>query len=290
MTAINYIGPEELASMQLRGDVSHKGHSGGRVLVIGGGGPYAGPPTLAALAAYRAGADLVYVAAPRRVADIVSSFSPNLIVWPMSHQDIFVEHDVDLLKPLIEYVRVVVIGMGIENTPTTAAMIRKVVPLCERIVMDAGALMPEFSLKGILTPHHNEFKRISGTGTTKDPEKDADLVKAYAAKTGTVTVVKGPVDIISDGSRVMFNRTGNPGMTVTGTGDVLAGTIGALYCKNPAFEAACCGAFLAGAAGDMAFKKKGFGIMATDVVERIPNVLKRYHPAYADHWRLNSNL
>jgi NAD(P)H-hydrate epimerase len=79
-------------------------------------------------------------------------------------------------------------------------------------------------------------------------------------------------------------------MTVTGTGDVLAGTIGALYCKNPAFEAACCGAFIAGAAGDMAFKKKGFGIMATDVVEGIPNVLKRYHPAYANHWRLNGHL
>jgi NAD(P)H-hydrate epimerase len=86
---------------------------------------------------------------------------------------------------------------------------------------------------------------------------------------------------------VAFNRTGNPGMTVTSTGDVLAVTIGAMYCKNRAYEAACCGAFLAGAAGDLAFMKKGFGIMATDVVEKIPNVLKRYHPAYESQASLN---
>jgi NAD(P)H-hydrate epimerase len=107
---------------------------------------------------------------------------------------------------------------------------------------------------------------------------------------GLVTVLKGPVDVISDGSRVMFNRTGNPGMTVTGTGDVLAGAIGALYCKNPAFEAACSGAFLAGAAGDMAFEEKGFGIMVSDVVDMIPYVLKRHHPAYAKQSMINSQF
>ncbi len=208
----------------------------------------------------------------------------------MSHQDTFVEDDLALLKPLIEYVRVVVIGMGIEITPRSAALIRKIVPLCERIVMDAGALMPEYPLKGILTPHHNEFKRISGTGTTDDLPGNAALARAYSEKMGLVTVLKGPVDVISDGSRVMFNRTGNPAMTVTGTGDVLAGAIGALYCKNPAFEAACSGAFLAGAAGDMAFAEKGFGIMASDVVDMIPYVLKRYHPAYAKQSMINSRF
>lgn len=288
MTEITYVRPSDLAGMQIRGDVSHKGHSGGRVLVIGGGGPYAGPPALSALAAYRAGADLVYVAAPRRIAGIISSFSPDLIVWPMSRQDAFVEDDAALLKPLIEYVRVVVIGMGIEITPDSAALIRKVVPLCERIVMDAGALMPEYPLKGIITPHHNEFKRISGMTTTADPGKNADLIKMYSGSRGLVTVLKGPVDIISDGSRTMLNRTGNPGMTVTGTGDVLAGAIGALYCRNPAFEAACCGTFLAGAAGDLAFEEKGFGIMASDVVEMIPYVLKKHHPAYAQQWQLDN--
>jgi hydroxyethylthiazole kinase-like uncharacterized protein yjeF len=287
MAAITHVGPRDLAGMQIRGDVDHKGHSGGRVLVIGGGGPYAGPPTLTALAAYRAGADLVYVAAPRRIADIISSFSPDLIVWPMTHPNTFVEDDLPMLKPLIEYVRVVVIGMGIEISPLTAALIKKVVPLCERVVMDAGALMPDYPLKGILTPHHNEFKRISGVGLTGDPEKNATMAKDFAAKHDVVTVIKGPRDIIADGRRVAFNETGNPGMTVTGTGDVMAGTIASLYCKNPAFEAACSGAFLCGAAGDMAFEKKGFGITASDVVNAIPYALKKYHPEYGRQMEKN---
>jgi yjeF C-terminal region, hydroxyethylthiazole kinase-related len=290
MNQIPYVGPRDLAGMQIRGDVNHKGHSGGRVLVIGGGGPYAGPPALSALAAYRAGADLVYVAAPRRIADIISSFSPNLIVWPMSQRDTFVEDDLELLKPLIEYVRVVVIGMGIEITPHTAALIKAIAPLCERIVMDAGALMPEYPLKGILTPHHNEFRRISGKGTTGDPEANAALAKSFAAERGVVTVIKGPVDVVADSGRIAFNRTGNPGMTVTGTGDVMAGIIGSLYCKNPAFEAACCGTFVAGAAGNLAFEEAGFGMTASDVVDMIPYVLKAHHPAYAKQLQNNSRF
>jgi NAD(P)H-hydrate epimerase len=89
--------------------------------------------------------------------------------------------------------------------------------------------MPGHPLKGIIKPHHNEFKCINGTGTTDDLPENTAMVGAYPEKMGLVTVLKGPVDVISGGSRVMFSRTGNPGMTVTGTGDVLAGTIGALY-------------------------------------------------------------
>jgi NAD(P)H-hydrate epimerase len=280
MIAIGSVGLNDMANIQIRGDVSHKGHSGGKVLVIGGGGPYAGPPAVAALAAHRAGADLVSVAAPQRVAAIIATYSPDLIVWPMSHQDAIVEDDVDLLKPLIDFYEVVVIGMGVEIRPPTAAAIKKIVPMCKKIVMDAGALMPEYPLKGIVTPHHNEFKRISGSSPTNDPEENAAMAKAFSADRGVVTVLKGPVDVIADGSRVILNSTGNPGMTVTGTGDVLAGIIGALYCKNPAFEAACCGAFLNGLAGDMAFVENGFGMLATDVVRMTSRALKLHHPAY----------
>jgi ADP-dependent NAD(P)H-hydrate dehydratase / NAD(P)H-hydrate epimerase len=290
MTAIAYVGPDDLASMQIRGDVSHKGHSGGKVLVIGGGGPYAGPPALSGLAALRTGADLVHVAAPRRVAGIIAALSPDLVVWPLSDGDVLVEEDVARLKPLIEANEVVVVGMGVEISPRTAAAIRKIVPLCKKVVMDAGALMPDYPLKGIVTPHHNEFKRISGMAPTDDPEENAAMAKAFSAKMGLVTIVKGPTDVISDGSRVAFSRSGNPGMTVTGTGDVLAGIVGSLYCRNPAFEAACCGAFLNGLAGTMAFEEKGFGMLASEVAEMIPYALKKHHPAYANQTKLNSRF
>lgn len=280
MAEISYVGLNDLANIQIRGDVSHKGHSGGKVLVIGGGGPYAGPPALAAMAAHKAGADLVSVAAPQRVASIIATYSPDLIVWPLSHPDIIVEDDLDRLKPLIELYEVVVIGMGIEIGAPAAAAIKKIVPLCKKIVMDAGALMPEYPLKGILTPHHNEFKRISRRAPGNDPVENAAMAKAFSAERGVVTALKGPVDVIADGSRAKLNGTGNPGMTVTGTGDVLAGIVGSLYCKNTAFEAACCGAFVNGLAGDMAFAENGFGMLASDVVRMIPRVLKIHHPAY----------
>jgi len=277
---ITFLGPGDLAALQIRGDATHKGHSGGKVLVIGGGGPYAGPPALAAMAALRAGADLVHVAAPRRAAGIIANLSPDLVVWPMSGEGVFVLEDIDLLRPLIANSEVVILGMGIQIEPSTAAAIAGIVPLCRKIVMDAGALMPEYPLKGIVTPHHNEFKRISAKSPTQDPRENAAMAEEFAARRGVVTVLKGPVDVISDGKRTRFNHSGNPAMTVTGTGDTLAGIVGSLYCRNPAFEAACGGAFLNGAAGSLAFEDKGFGLTASDLVGMIPYALKKLHPAY----------
>ncbi len=278
-----YVGPGDLGNMRIRGDVSHKGHSGGKVLVIGGG-PYVGSPAHAAFAALRTGADVVSVAAPRRAADIIASYSPDLIVWPMGDRDMIVEEDVDRLRPLVESSETVVIGMGMGVDPRTQSAIKKLLPYCGKVVMDASALIPGYPLKGIITPHHSEFRKISGVNPTADPRENAAMAREFSAKNGVVTVIKGPVDVISDGSRTKYNDTGNPGMTVSGTGDVMAGVIGSLYCKNPAFEAACSGSFLCGAAGDMAFDDKGFGMAASDIVGMIPYVLKKHHPAYG-RWR-----
>jgi NAD(P)H-hydrate epimerase len=285
MTAITYVEPSDLAGVQIRGDVSHKGHSGGKVLVIGGGGPYVGSPVHAALAALRAGADVVSVASPRRAADIIASISHDLIVWPLGDPDIITEEDVGKLRPLIEANEVVIIGMGMGPDARTQSAIKEIIPLCKKVVIDSGALMPGNPLKGIITPHHSEFRRISGLAPTADYRENAAMAREYSAKSGIVTIIKGPVDVISDGDRVKYSETGNPGMTVSGTGDVLAGIVGALYCKNPAFEAACSGAFLCGVAGDLAFEEKGFGLLASDVAGMIPYALKKYHPAYAEQMR-----
>ena len=88
-----------------------------------------------------------------------------------------------------------------------------------------------------------------------------------------VILLKGPVDVISDGSRVRFNPTGSPAMAVAGTGDVLAGITGALLCRLPAFEAASIAAYVNGSAGMVAAQKRGDGMTASDLVEEIPSVL-----------------
>ncbi|MDL5501908.1 MAG: NAD(P)H-hydrate dehydratase, partial [Candidatus Methanoperedens sp.] len=111
-----YVGPGDIQPFLKRPAISHKGDAG-RILVIGGG-PYSGAPALSALSALRAGADIVTVAAPENVSDIIASFSPNLIVKKLT-ADILVEDDVPIISRLIEKHDVVVMGMGLGNAAKT---------------------------------------------------------------------------------------------------------------------------------------------------------------------------
>ncbi len=274
--ALTHTGPGELIGLKSRGDFTHKG-GGGRLLIIGGG-PYTGAPALAALAAYRSGAEIVSVAAPQRAADIVASFAPDLIVWPTTGRHTIVEEDVGLLKPLIERHHAVVIGMGMGHEPETLRAVAKIIELCDRVVVDADALQPGIPLRGIVTPNPKEFGRLAGEDVGPQDGKAQDLVRQFAAKNNVVTLWKGRPAVISDGENVKLNSTGNPGMAVGGVGDVLAGVVGAFYCRNPGYQAACAAAFVCGAAGDMAFEDKGYGLMASDVLGQLPFAIKKYWP------------
>lgn len=267
-----FVGPGDLANIRTRGDCSHKGECG-RVLVIGGG-PYTGAPALVALAALRAGAGWVTVAAPQRAADIVATFSPDLITVPLTDRHKIVEADVGVVAPLIERHDVVVIGNGAGRDPETLRAMAAMLRLCEKVVIDADALQPDMPLRGIVTPHCGEFKRISGFDC---PGGDLEqTVREFAAARNVVTLLKSRVNVISDGRRTRLNGTGNPGMAVGGTGDVLAGIAGAFYCRNDAFEAASAAAFVGGAAGDLACADNGYWLTATDMIGCIPGVMKKY--------------
>jgi NAD(P)H-hydrate epimerase len=102
-----------------------------------------------------------------------------------------------------------------------------------------------------------------------------EQVKEASKRLGTTILLKAHEDVISDGERLKVNFTGNPGMTVGGTGDVLSGIVGAflVWGADP-FRAACAGAFVSGKAGDLAKLEKGYHIVATDVVEKVPSVIK----------------
>lgn len=272
--ATQFVGPGDLQNIRTRGDYTHKGESG-RVLVVGGG-PYTGAPALTALAALRAGADIVTVAAPGRAAEIIATFSPDLIVKPTTHRDVIAEADADLLAPLIEKSDVVIIGMGLGDAPETTAAASRIIDMAKNTVIDADALRPGVPLKGIITPHRGEFRRISGVDLPDDQEHAIEAVKNFSSSANVVTLLKGRVDIISDGDTVRLNSTGNAGMTVGGTGDVLAGIAGAMLCRNRPLDAACVAAFLNGAAGDMVLEDKGYGMLATDVINMIPYAVKKY--------------
>jgi NAD(P)H-hydrate epimerase len=119
------------------------------------------------------------------------------------------------------------------------------------------------------------MKRLSGLDVPEDLKERVKMIRNFAHDNEATVLLKGAIDIISDGTDVRANRTGNAGMTVGGTGDVLAGLTGALFARcNFPIEAAASSAFINGAAGDLAFKEFGYGLLATDVIDYIPAVMK----------------
>ncbi len=267
-----FVGEGDLWLIGRRALESHKGDSG-RILVIGGG-PYTGAPTLSALAALRAGADIVTVAAPKAVARTISGYSPNLIVQELSGDHLCPE-DLIILKEQIARHDVVVMGMGLGRHAETTAALADIIPLCKKPVIDADALQPDLPLRGIVTPHAGEFRRISNVALVDlDYRERVGPLKEYARKRGLVVLLKGKVDLISDGEVVRANTTGNPGMTVGGTGDVLAGITAAFYARTTALRAATAAAFVNGRAGDLVYPEKDFGMVATDVIEKIPLAMR----------------
>jgi hydroxyethylthiazole kinase-like uncharacterized protein yjeF len=267
-----FVGPGDLWLVGKRTQESHKGDSG-RILVIGGG-PYTGAPALSALAALRAGADIVTVATPKSAAKTISCFSPNLIVQELTADHLCPE-DMPILEDQIARHDVVVLGMGLGRHPGTMAAIAEIIPLSKKVVIDADALQPNLPLKGIVTPHTGEFKRISGKSLVDLGYMERiEPLKGYANERDLVVLLKGKVDLITDGDIVRANTTGNPGMTVGGTGDVLAGVTAAFYARTSALRAATAAAFVNGRAGDLVYVEKDYGMVATDVIEKIPEAMR----------------
>ena len=259
------VGPGELTLLPVRGHKVHKG-AGGEVLVIGGG-PYQGAPWLAGLGALRAGADIVRIASP------VFEPIPDLIYERLEGRFIGEEH-IERLINLAEHADVVVCGNGLGSA--SHGVIHTIAPHCKKAVIDADALrlpLPAAKNETIYTPHSGEFTRITGI-TLPESTKERALAVMSSGMPGTV-LLKGHIDIITDKKRVRFNRTGDPAMTVGGTGDVLAGIAGALLCHLPAFEAACIAAYVNGRAGEIVAAERGEGMLASDLVDRIPAELFR---------------
>jgi hydroxyethylthiazole kinase-like uncharacterized protein yjeF len=254
------VGPGDLTLLPARGHKVHKG-AGGEVLVIGGG-PYQGAPWLAGLGALRAGADIVRIASP------VFEPIPDLIYERLDGERIGEEH-IDRLINLAERADVVVCGNGLGTE--SHGVIHTIAPHCKKAVIDADALrlpLPVAKNETLYTPHSGEFTRITGV-TLPDSTRERALAVMGAGIKGTV-LLKGHIDIITDGKRVRFNRTGDPAMTVGGTGDVLAGIAGALLCHLPAFETGCIAAYVNGRAGQVVAAERGEGMLASDLVDRIP--------------------
>jgi NAD(P)H-hydrate epimerase len=228
----------------------------GSVGVIGGAKAYPSTPAIPALAALRTGADLAFVAAPERAADASASFAPDLITRPVG-QDRLHPDDVDDVLDAVSSCSVLVIGNGLGHKRSTIDAVETIVQETDvPLVLDADALRADIreldtdDREVIVTPHRGEFERLYG-----EPADQLGAIKEQVRKAshvlGTTVVLKGPVDVVSDGADIYANFSGNPFMTKGGTGDVLAGICGALLSRTTPMDAGRLGTAIAGTAGDL---------------------------------------
>jgi len=278
-----YAGPGDVEIIpKTREPQSHKGDFG-RLLIIGGSETFSGAPALVALAALRTGVDLAYVAAPERTAYAISSFSPDLITLKLSGEH-FAPQNVGQLKGMITKATAIVAGPGLGTHRDSFKAVEELLKVLEELrkptLLDADALKAFSSIKRrvdfpfVVTPHSGEFEAVSGRKPSVELHARIEDVKSLAKEIESVVLLKGHTDIISDGERVKLNLTGNPGMTVGGTGDVLSGIVGGFMAQGvDPFKAAVAGAFINGAAGDFVYREKGFHMTPTDLIEFIPRLI-----------------
>ncbi len=266
----------------IRSPGSRKGQNG-RLLVVGGSWLYHGAPVLASLAAQRTGVDLLYLAVPKALVPSVRAISPDLIVIPLPDLKLTRGSARRLLKKMPE-VDAVLIGPGLGKASLDGirTFLQELIDTGLRYVLDADALrtevLPLVRDKAIITPHVGEYKRLFNVDLSgMEVEERAEEVLKRAREEKLTIALKGRIDVVSDGKEVYLNRTGNSGMSVGGTGDVLSGIISAFAARGLSLlHAALLGMYFNGLAGDGAKEKYGFHFTASMMLEEIPYVMKPY--------------
>ncbi|MBI4173666.1 MAG: NAD(P)H-hydrate dehydratase [Candidatus Aenigmarchaeota archaeon] len=252
----------------------------GKLAIIGGSKLYTGSPALVAMAAIRSGCDLTRIIAPMRAANIAAAFAPDIISYPIDC-DFFSEIHVGQVLDNVQGFDAMAIGNGLGRQANTMRFVQRLLARSKLPkVIDADAIHAvagqDMRLQGcIITPHLGEFAALFGKKAPGPLESQIAAAKKVANRYGCTVLLKGSVDLISDGTRVAVNRTGSPYMAKGGTGDTLAGIAGALLARgSEPFAAACCAAFLNGRAGELAAKKLGAGLLAIDVANAIPAAIQ----------------
>lgn len=260
---------------------THKGDYG-KVLLLCGSRGYTGAAALAAMGALRSGSGLVYLAVPECIYAIEAVKLTEAVVLPLPDKNgMLWEKAGPQIREMLPKMDAVLFGCGIGLGEGPEEVLKMLLTeYSGPLVIDADGItllskhMDILRGRGnpvILTPHDGEFLRLSpGEG-----ERLTQTVR-MANQLGAIVLRKGHTTLITDGVRCYENRTGNPGMAVGGSGDVLSGIIVSLLGQGLApLEAAACGAWLHGAAGDLCAREIGeYGMLPTDMLSALPRLLK----------------
>ena len=261
------------------------GHKGtfGKVLLLCGSRGFTGAAYLAAMGALRSGAGLVYLGVPESIYAIEAVKLNEPVVFPLPDKEgkLSAEAIPQILNRL-PAMDAILIGCGLGISEGTLAVVKAVLEtaVCP-VVLDADGINVLSGhmdiLRGrqyptILTPHDGEFRRVGGS-VGDDRMASAG---AFASEFGCVLLLKGHRTCITDGQTGYVNGTGNPGMAVGGSGDVLAGILTGLLGQGmEPLKAAACAAWLHGAAGDLCASELGqYAMLPTDMLSALPRLLK----------------
>jgi NAD(P)H-hydrate epimerase len=265
-----------------RDPFAHKGDFG-RILLLCGSRGFTGAAALAAMGALRSGAGLVFLGVPECIYAIEAVKLTEAIVFPLpdSRGTLCAEAVSEILTKLPQ-MDAVVLGCGLGQSAGTLEVVRAVLREARcPVVLDADGInliaahkdiVRERTCPTILTPHGGEFARLGG-----DPYADRITeAREMALDLRCILLLKGRNTVITDGETTYINPTGNPGMAVGGSGDVLAGIIGAFLGQGmDPLLASACGAWVHGAAGDICAGEIGqYGMLPTDMVNVLPRLLK----------------
>lgn len=262
----------------------------GHVLVVAGSYEMPGAALLAAVAALRAGAGKLTVAAPERVAQGLALAIPEARVMGLAETRAggFAARDCDRLGPLSERVSAVVLGPGMLDEARSVAFVREMLPLFRQstVVLDAFAMsvvrdaMP-FDQPVVMTPHAGEMAHL--TGATKEAvlAQPLEAARAGAQRWGACVALKGSVTHIAqpDGTSLRFGG-GSPGLATSGSGDTLAGLIGGLAARGAEPLHACAwGVWLHARAGAALAQDQGtLGYLARELSAQVPALIHALGP------------
>ena len=264
-----------------RKEDTHKGDYG-RILLLCGSVGYTGAPALAAKAALRTGAGLVFLGVPSSVYPIVASKLDAPMVFPLPEQN--GKFSMQALPQILERLQTAdacLLGPGLGRSDRLDSLVCEVIRHCRcPLVLDADGInavsehidvLREAACPIILTPHEGEFRRLT---QAMEPDRVTGAME-LAEKTGCVVLRKGKETIITDGKKVYIDRTGNAGMATGGSGDVLAGILTALLGqKNEPLLASAAAAWIHGTCGDLAALRYGqYAMTPNDLIRELPRLL-----------------
>lgn len=263
---------------------SHKGEYG-KLYIIGGSYNMSGSMILAARAAFRCGAGLVTCVIPESILNRLGSQVIEATYMVCKKNKKQIELSLTEMDEILSKCDVIALGIGLGRTNKIIENIEYLIKNSSKpMVIDADGLnmlskikncLKDTKAKIVLTPHAVEMSRLTGLDVEYINKNRLIVAKSFAQEYKCVVLLKGAETIVTDGDRVYINITGNPGMASGGSGDVLTGMIASLIGQGYDFyDAAVIGSFIHGKAGDNAFEKYGYGLIAGDIIDLVGNYLK----------------